>query len=272
VLTVGKNNPIGVFDSGVGGLTVVKALMDQMPDESFIYFGDTAHVPYGSKEEWEIMGYARDIMTFMMRKKVKAIVVACGTHSSISLPFIQDDYNLPLLGVLKAGARTAARVTQNGKIGVIATLAATKQLAFTREIQAIDEGFSVFEAGCPKFVPLVEAGMLDGEEAREAVAEYLQPLLDKGIDTLVLGCTHYPFLTKVIQEYVGPDVRLADPSCDTIEDLKKVFAEKDLFNEGTAAPVRSFYVNGNDESFYQVGRRLIGDTLDYVNKISVDGL
>ncbi|MGE5390729.1 MAG: glutamate racemase [Deltaproteobacteria bacterium] len=265
-----RNDPIGIFDSGVGGLTVVKALMDQMPDESFIYFGDTAHVPYGSKEEWQLMGYARDIIAFLLSKQVKAIVVACGTHSSTTLPLIEGDFDLPVLGVLKAGARTAARVTRKGKIGVIATMATTKRLAYTREIRNIDDRFDVFEVGCPKFVPLIEAGKMESEEAREAVAEYLQPLMQKGIDSLVLGCTHYPFLAPAIQEYVGPGVQLADPSCETIEDLKQIFAERGLFNERGEPPMRRFYVNGNDESFYRVGRLLIGDTIDYVNKISLD--
>lgn len=267
---MGKNDPIGIFDSGVGGLTVVKALLDQMPNESFIYFGDTAHVPYGSKEEWQLMGYARDIIAFLLSKKVKAIVVACGTHSSTTLHRIRDDYELPILGVLKAGARTAARVTQNGKIGVIATVATTKRRAYTREIENINERFQVFEVGCPRFVPLVEAGRMESAEARDAVAEYLQPLLEKGIDSLVLGCTHYPFLAPLIQEYVGSGVRLADPSCETIEDLKRIFTEQDLFNNQSAPPLRKFYVNGNDDSFYQVGRLLIGDTIDYVNKISLE--
>lgn len=267
---MGRNDPIGIFDSGVGGLTVVKALMDQMPDESFIYFGDTAHVPYGSKEEWQLMGYARDIIAFLLGKQVKAIVVACGTHSSTTLPLIEHDYDLPILGVLKAGARTAARVTRNGKIGVIATMATTKRLAYSREITDIDDGFTVFEAGCPKLVPLVEAGQMNSYEAREAVAEYLQPLMQKGIDSLVLGCTHYPFLTPIIQEYVGPGVKLADPSYETIEDLKQIFAARGLFNDRSEPPLRKFYVNGNDDSFYQVGRLLIGDTIDYVNKVSLD--
>lgn len=267
---MGKNDPIGVFDSGVGGLTVVKALLEQMPGESFIYFGDTAHVPYGSKEEWQLMGYARDIIAFLLKKNVKAIVVACGTHSSTTLPLIEGDYNLPILGVLKAGARTAARVTRNSKIGVIATMATTKRLAYTSEIRNIDERFNVFEVGCPRFVPLVEGGQMESEEARIAVAEYLQPLMQKGIDTLVLGCTHYPFLAPAIQEYVGPGVKMADPSCETIEDLKRIFAERDLFNDQSEPPTRRFYVNGNDESFYQVGRLLIGDTIDYVNKVSLE--
>jgi len=244
--------------------------MDQMPHESFIYFGDSAHVPYGGKEEWQLMGYARDIMAFLLNKSVKAVVVACGTHSSTTLSLIRDDYSLPMLGVVKAGARTAARVTKNGKIGVIATMATTKRLAYTREIQNIDEGYNVFEVGCPRLVPLVEAGKMESDETRDAVAEYLEPLLAKGIDSLVLGCTHYPFLSPVIQEYVGPGVKLADPSCETIEDLKKIFAERDLFNDQAEPAVRKFYVNGNDESFYQVGRLLIGDTIDYVNKVSLD--
>ncbi len=264
-----KNQPIGIYDSGVGGLTVVRALLDQLPGESFIYFGDTAHVPYGSKEEWELMGYARDIISFLMSKKVKAIVVACGTHSATTLPQIGQDYDLPLLGVLKAGARTAARVTRNGKIGVIATMATVNRLAYTSEIKHIDNGFEVFEMACPRFVPLVEAGQLDGEETRAAVVEYLQPLVEKGLDSLVLGCTHYPFLAPVIQEFVGPEIKLADPSCETIEELKLIFAKENLFHDQDGAALREFYVNGNDESFYQVGRTLMGDAIKQVHKIKL---
>lgn len=267
---MGKNAPIGIFDSGVGGLTVVRALLNQMPGESFIYFGDIAHVPYGSKEEWQLMGYARDIISFMLSKRVKAIVVACGTHSATTLPKIITDYDLPILGVLKAGAKTAARLTHNGKIGVAATMATTKKLAYTGEIRNIDKRFSVFEVGCPKLVPLVEAGQINTDKVHTAVREYLQPLLQKGIDTLVLGCTHYPFLASVIEEYVGPNVRLADPSCETIKELEQILVEKDLMREQEGMPTREFYVNGNDESFYQVGRLLIGDTIKYVNKISLD--
>jgi len=261
---LGKGRPVGIFDSGVGGLTVVRALLEQLPNESFIYFGDTAHVPYGNKTRQQLFGYAHDIISFLLRWEVKVIIVACGTHSSITLPLLTKHYQLPMLGVLKAGARAAARITRNGKIGVLATQATVNSLAYTREIKKIDSGYEVFEAACPRFVPLVEMGKLDGPETREAVKEYIAPLLESGVDTLVLGCTHYPFLIPVIREFIGEDIFLVDISWETIEELKQVFTQYDLFNNSDKTGVKKFYVSGNDDSFYNVGRLLVGDVIKEV--------
>jgi glutamate racemase len=269
VLLLGDNRPIGIFDSGVGGLTVVRSLLEKLPQESFIYFGDTAHVPYGNKSEQELMRYAREIIAFLLDQDVKAIIVACGTHSSITLPRIVEQYDIPLLGVVKAAASCAVKTARNGKIGIAATQATVNSRAYTNEIKRLDSKLEVYETACPSFVPLVEAGKLEEEETREAVSEYLQPLLDQGIDTLVLGCTHYPFLAKVINEFTGEGIEVIDPSCKTVEQVIDIFSRQDLFNKNNQINFRKFYVSGNDESFYNVGRLLIGNTIKEVHKVKL---
>lgn len=266
---MGDNRPIGILDSGVGGLTVVRSLMEKLPEESFIYFGDTAHLPYGSKSEPELMRYARDIIAFLLKQDVKAIIVACGTHSSITLPHIAEDYDIPLMGVVKAAASCAVKTTHNRKIGIAATQATVNSRAYTGEIQRLNPDCQVYETACPRFVPLVEGGKLEGEETMQAVAEYLQPLLDQGIDSLVLGCTHYPFLSGIIEKYAGNDVEVIDPSCKTVEQAMEIFARRKLFSQNQN-PLRRFYVSGNDDSFYKVGRLLIGDTIKEVHKVTLD--
>ena len=266
---MGDNRPIGILDSGVGGLTVVRSLMEKLPEESFIYFGDTAHLPYGSKSEPELMRYAREIIAFLLQQDVKAVIVACGTHSSITLPHIAGDYNIPLMGVVKAAASCAVKITRNRKIGIAATQATVNSRAYTGEIQRLNPDCQVFETACPQFVPLVESGKLEDEETRQAIAEYLQPLLEEGIDSLVLGCTHYPFLERLIGNYVGKGVEVIDPSCKTVEQAMDIFTAKNLFGHNPS-PARKFYVSGNDESFYKVGRLLIGDTIKEVHKVKLD--
>lgn len=265
-----KNAPIGIFDSGVGGLTVVKSLLKKMPAESFIYFGDTAHVPYGNKTEEQLFAYARRIISFLIARQVKAIIVACGTHSSVTLPFIAREYDLPMLGVVKAGARSAVRHSRNGKIGVAATQATVQKEAYTHAIKELEPGFQVYETACPRFVPLVEAGKLKNIETREAIAEYLGPLLAQGIDTLVLGCTHYPFLAESISEFAGEKLKLVDASCETIEELQEIFRAGDLFNNSAAKPRHIFYVSGRDNSFYDVGRTLMGDIIGEIQNLDWD--
>lgn len=264
-----RRNPIGIFDSGVGGLTVVKSLLEKLPGESFIYFGDTAHVPYGNKTEEQLFSYARQILAYLVKRKVKAVIVACGTHSSVTLPSMEEVCELPLLGVVKAGSRAAVRVGRNGRIGVLATQATVNSQAHTRCIKNLDPSLLVFENACPKFVPLVENGMLNGSDIREAVREYAGPLLDKGVDTLILGCTHYPFLSEVIQDFVGPDVTLVDPSDETIDQMQELLAARGLLNEVGHQGCHEFFVSGQNESFFKVGKRLIGDTIQEVARIEL---
>ncbi len=265
-----KNQPIGVFDSGVGGLTVVRTLVEKLPGESFIYYGDTAHVPYGTKTREQLFRYADDIITFLLGKDVKAIVVACGTHSSVTLPEMESTCPVPLLGVVKAGGRAAVKATRNGRVGVIATQASVNSGSYTKAIKAIDASCSVSSAACGQFVPLVESGLLTGPATRQAVREYVQPLLGEGIDTLVMGCTHYPFLAPVISDYVGPGVTLVDPAEETVAELIGLLEMKSLLADNGAAYRRSYFVSGNPEYFYKLGRMLVGEVMEKVTRISLD--
>jgi len=265
-----NKQPIGIFDSGVGGLTVVKSLLKRLPNESFIYFGDTAHVPYGSKSREELFQYARDIIGFLLSQNVKTIVVACGTHSSVTLPEMENTCPVPILGVVKSGARAAAQASMNGRIGVLATQATVNSGSYSRHIHELVKNHVVYATACGRFVPLIEAGRLQDEETRQAVQDYVQPLILKGIDTLVLGCTHYPFLSDIIAEYAGDDVTLVDPAMETIEELADLMEQKDILNHNPYNGSREFYVSGNNHSFYTVGRLLLGDVIDKVNPIKLD--
>jgi len=265
-----KTSPIGIFDSGVGGLTVVKSLLERLPDESFVYYGDTAHVPYGNKSREELFKYAHEIISFLLSHNVKTIVVACGTHSSVTLTEIEKDCPIPILGVVKPGARVAARVTRNGKIGVIATQATVNSGSYAMNINALEPTHKVFPAACTRFVPLVEAGMLDGAETSKAVEEYIAPLLQQGIDTLVMGCTHYPFLAPVISDIAGEGVTLVDPAAETIDELIGILKKNDLWNDIQTSGTREFYVSGNEESFFKVGRLLLGDIIQKVERMNLD--
>lgn len=266
---MGKYNPIGIFDSGVGGLTVVKSLLKELPYENFIYFGDTAHVPYGNKTPSELFSYAHNIVKFLMANNVKAIIVACGTHSSITLPVISTEYSLPILGVVNPGATMATNHSKNNKIGVLATQATVKSLAYTKAIKSINKNYEVYEVFCPEFVTLVEAGKLNGEATEIAVAKYVEPLKALGIDTLILGCTHYPFLEGLIGLYAGGDIKLINPSYTTVTVLKKILAQKGLLNDEELTPQREFYVSGDDTSFFKVGNLLLGNIIEKVTKVNL---
>ncbi|MDD4803075.1 MAG: glutamate racemase [Syntrophomonas sp.] len=265
-----KTKPIGIFDSGVGGLSVVKILLDRLPFESFVFYGDTAHVPYGTKSRDELCTYSKDIISFLLSREVKTIVVACNTSSSITLPEIEKTCPIPILGVAKPGAREAARVTRNGKIGVIATQATVNSGSFSANIKAIDSDYEIFSVACPRLVPMVESGVFGGLETRQAVEEYTAPILRQGIDTLVMGCTHYPFLAPVISDIAGNRVTLVDPAAETIEELIEILGQNNILNDNHAAGTREFYVSGNEDSFYKVGRLLIGDVIQKVEQIKLD--
>ncbi len=261
--------PIGVFDSGVGGLTVVKSLVQQLPGEDFIYLGDTAHIPYGNKSREELFGYARDIIAFLLQHDVKAIVVACGTHSSITLSEMETSCPVPIVGVVKPGARSAVKMSKNRRIGIIATQATVNSGSYSNCIHAIGEDYMVFANACPRFVPLVESGNLQGQEVQEAIQEYIHPLVEAGIDTLVMGCTHYPILAPAIKDYVGAKVTLVDPAVETIEELAGLLREKSILSENSQGQ-GSFYASGNDQSFYNVGNILLGDLIKRVDSVNLD--
>lgn len=244
-----NNLPIGVFDSGVGGLTVCKEIMKMLPEESIIYFGDTARVPYGNKSKETITVYSRQIANFLLSKGVKAIVVACNTASAFALETICSEIPVPIIGVIKPGARTAAAGTRNGRIGIIGTEGTIKSGLYKQFIQQINPSVEVFGKACPLFVPLVEEGMADDWITKEVVKRYISELLDRDIDTIVLGCTHYPLLRKVIGEVAGEGVSLVNPAYETARELSQVLDGGKLLCEPGSAPHHIFYVSDGAEKF-----------------------
>jgi glutamate racemase len=202
--------PIGVFDSGIGGLTVVKALRDLLPNESIFYLGDTARVPYGGKSASTVERYSLEMAEMLVAEDVKAVVVACNSASSVALPKLEQSLSVPMIGVIKPGAQAAIAATRNRRVGVIGTRATIKSGAYERALRALDGKIDISAQACPLLVPLIEEGWLDDTLTDNAIARYLEPLVRKGIDTLVLGCTHYPLLTAAIGRFVGDKITLVD--------------------------------------------------------------
>ncbi|MDO4331829.1 MAG: glutamate racemase [Eubacteriales bacterium] len=222
--------PIGVFDSGVGGLTVVREIMRQIPNERIVYFGDTARVPYGSKSKETVTRYSRQIVRFLQTMHVKAIVVACNTASAYALDELEKEIDIPVIGVVKPGAKVAADATRNGRIGVIATAATIGSGVYTTYIRQIKSDVDVIGKACPLFVPLVEEGLWQDPVTDEIAMRYLSELIDIDIDTLILGCTHYPLIRSTVGKIMGDHVTLVNPAYETARELKELLMEKGLFN------------------------------------------
>lgn len=246
---------IGVFDSGVGGLTVVSALRRRLPGESILYLGDTARLPYGSKSPDTVTRYTRRNIEFLTGRGVKAVVVACNTASALALPNL-DMHEVPTFGVIEPGARKAAAVSR-GRVGVIATEATVRSDAYPKALRAIRPDLEILSQPCPLFVPLVEEGWHDDPVTEEVARRYLKPLLDEGIDTLVLGCTHYPLLVPVLQRVAGPDVTLVDSAEVVAEMVASGLIEKHL--EATHPPAHHFCVTDTGETFQRIARRILQD-------------
>ena len=244
-----RNLPVGVFDSGVGGLTVAKEIMKRLPKEKIIYFGDTARVPYGNKSRETVIAYSRQIVDFLLAKGVKAIVVACNTASAFALETIRKDVPVPIVGVVKPGARTASRTTKNGRIGIIGTEGTINSGLYTEYLRELDPGLRVFGKACPLFVPLAEEGWRDDPITVEVIRRYITPMLENDIDTLVLGCTHYPLLAPSIGKVAGENVALVNPAYETALELSKILEEKDLLNDGKEQPHHKFFVSDGAEKF-----------------------
>jgi glutamate racemase len=249
--------PIGVFDSGVGGLTVLKAIAELMPRENLIYLGDTARLPYGSKSPETVTGYAIETGDFFVERGVKLLVVACNTMSAIALEVLRARYDIPVIGVIEPGARAALRATSRGRIGVIATEATIASGAYARELRSGRADVEIFTRACPLFVPLVEEGWVDNEVARRAIAIYLSSLKKSGIDTLILGCTHYPLLRRPIADFLGRGVRLVDSAEETALAVRRLLGQLSLArSRGTGSA--SFFVTDVAERFMRCGERCYG--------------
>ena len=258
-----RTAPIGVFDSGLGGLTVAHAIMRQLPGESLVYFGDTARVPYGPKSPETVRRYSREIAMWLLEQGVKAIVVACNTATAHALPMLESELDIPVVGVVGPGARAAVRATRTGHIGVIGTAGTIRSGAYVRAIHAESPSAVVSPLACPLFVPLVEEGWTDHDATRLVAREYLEPLLHDDIDTLVLGCTHYPLLKPLIANIVGARVRLIDSAEETAADTRRMLIEHDLATTVTDATYR-FVASDDPQQFLTLGQRFFGDAIERV--------
>ena len=256
--------PIGVFDSGVGGLTVVRALMERLPFEEILYFGDTARVPYGVKSVETITGYARQIAGFLLRQEVKLLIVACNTMAAVAYDAVAGPSPVPVLDVIDAGATAAVGATRNRSVGVIGTPATVNSNAYARAIHGLDPQVRVFSRACPLLVPLVEEGWLDHPVTRLTAREYLKPVLAEGIDTLVLGCTHYPLLKPLLQTVAGPHIGLVDSALAMAEITARLLSEAGLENPRRCAPEYRFFVTDVPYRFQTIGEHFLGRSLPHV--------
>ena len=255
-----KDAPIGVFDSGVGGLTVVREIMRQIPNEKIIYFGDTARVPYGSKSKDTVTRYSQQIARFLRTFDVKTIVVACNTASAYALDTLEKELDIPVIGVVKPGAKVAAEVTKNGKVGVIATEATINSHMYTQYIQDINPDVTIYGKACPLFVPLVEEGLLQDPVTDEIARRYLAELIDIDIDTLILGCTHYPLIRSTLGRIVGENVTLVNPAYETALELRDLLKQHNMLNEnipGLGSNHYQFYVSDKADKFVRFANSII---------------
>lgn len=264
-----KNLPIGVFDSGLGGLTVVKAIRKELPGEKLVYFGDTARIPYGTKSPETIVRYARQVIRFFLKEeKVKCVVVACNTSSAWALETVRKEFPIPVLGVIDPGAYAAVSATRNGRIGVIGTEGTVASGAYVRAIHKIFPKATVHSKACPLFVPLVEEGKLTGPVTEAVAREYLKPLLKAKIDTLVLGCTHYPLLKRTLAKVVGKGVRIVDSAEETAKSLHRNLEMHGVPMNGQGGC--HYYVSDLSRKFKEQAQRFLGRTIDRVEKVFVE--
>lgn len=270
ILRRSAEDAIGVFDSGVGGLTVLRSITAAMPRESVMYLGDTARVPYGSKSSETVLQYAIEVADFFIERGVKAIVLACNTTSAIALEALRVRYSVPILGVVEPGAKAALRVTRRRRVGVIGTEATIESGAYARCLRAIDPEVEIFTRACPLFVPLAEEGWVGNDVARRVVATYLASLKKSGIDTLILGCTHYPLLAGAIGEFLGPRVRLVDSADETARQLRRLLASGGMARSRGRGSA-SFFVTDAAERFQRVGERFYGASVASAVRVVLRG-
>ena len=249
--------PIGIFDSGLGGLTVARAIIDQLPNESTIYYGDTARWPYGPRPLAEVRSFALEIMDRLVQEGVKAIVIACNTASAAMLRDARERYSVPVIEVIQPAVRRAVSATRSGKVGVIGTQTTIDSRAYDDAFAAAPQ-LEIITKPCPEFVSFVERGETSGAAVTQVATDYLAPLKASGIDTLVLGCTHYPLLTGVISYVMGNDVTLVSSADETAKDLYRVLVERDLLREEKSPPTHRFIASGDPEAFAKLARRFLG--------------
>ncbi len=253
-----KKQPIGIFDSGVGGLTVFKEIRAKFPFEDIVYFGDTARVPYGPKSRQTVVEYSIQNARFLMQLKAKIIIVACNTSSSVAIPKLKALFSVPIIGVILPGSKSAQECTKNGKIGVIGTEGTIRSKAYEEELKKLDSSFRVFSKACPLFVSLAEEGWSNHEVTKLVAEEYLQSLLKENIDTLVLGCTHYPILKKIIQQVAGNHIHLVDSAIAISKELMKLIPQPESEIQGK----NHLYVSDNEQKFRYLAELILEEKID----------
>lgn len=270
---IDNSAPIGVFDSGVGGLTVAREIMRQIPNERIVYFGDTARVPYGNKSRETIINYSRQIIRFLQTEGVKAIVIACNTASAFAIDTVSKEFDIPIIGVIKSGAKTAVESTKNGHIGIIGTEGTIGSGTYEKFITSINPNASVIGKACPLFVPIVEEGMLHHAITDKVARMYLEPLKDTGIDTLVMGCTHYPLIRSTIAKVMGEAVTLVNPAYETALELKSLLHKEGIANVcevDSPTLMYRFYVSDSADQFKGFANSILPFDIKTTQKISVD--
>ena len=267
-----KTAPIGIFDSGVGGLTVMREVVKQLPDEKIVYFGDTARVPYGSKSQKTIIHYSEQIIRFLKTKKVKAIVIACNTASALALDAVRDEFDIPIIGVVIPGARAAVSVSENKKVGVIGTEATVLSGMYSKVIKSMDTEIEVMEKACPLFVPLVEEGLRDHKVMGEIIEYYLESLKNTDIDSIILGCTHYPLIRHSISRYLGEAIKIVNPAYEAARDLKELLNNSGILNDVKDDKEKQyqFFVSDEAEKFRSFANTVMPFEINSTNVVNIE--
>ncbi|MGE5893940.1 MAG: glutamate racemase [bacterium] len=264
-----RNRPIGVFDSGIGGLTVFRELASALPYEDIVYLGDTARVPYGIRSASTVIRYSFQNAQFLIKQRIKVLVVACNTVSAVSIEKLRDRFSIPVIGVIDPGARAAARNSRGARIGVIGTEATIKSGAYQKILSGLIHDVEIFARPCPLFVPLVEEGWTKGRIAKAVVEEYLAPLRKQAVDTLVLGCTHYPLLKGMISRYMERGTVLIDSAVETAKETKTLIKENNLTRQQKNKGRKKFFVTDSPSRFREVGERFLGEPIDDITLVDI---
>ncbi|MCX7921152.1 MAG: glutamate racemase [Clostridia bacterium] len=264
------NRPIGVFDSGLGGLTVLKEITELIPTESVVYFGDSGRAPYGIKSKETIVKYTFQDIRFLLNQDIKMIVIACNTASAYSYGLVKHNFDIPVVEVVQPGSAAAVRETRNNKIGIIGTTATISSGVYEKAISSIDNSIEVYSKACPLFVPLVEEGWWDNDIAYRVVEEYLIPLKEKGIDTLVLGCTHYPLLKNTIEKVMGEEVKLINSALEVAKVVDRVIKETVSGRDEKIKPVYRYYTSDSVEKFESLASSLLNKEIHSAEKVDIE--
>lgn len=267
-----KENPIGLIDSGVGGLTVVKEFIRQLPNENLVYLGDTARCPYGPRLTEEVRRFTWEMAEFLMKKNIKMLIIACNTATAAVLEEMREALPIPVLGVIHPGARAAIDVSESLKIGIIGTEGTVKSKAYQHALLSIHPRVKVESLACPKFVPLVESGQWKSAIAKKMVAETLKPLKHKEMDTLILGCTHYPLLEETISNYMGPNVTVISSGGETAREASVILDHDDMLNTDNHKPTYDFYTTGSKGIFRDIAKSWLGEAVEHVETVKLSPL